>query len=348
MNTRLLLILITLLSCSGVYAQTPSSCAPPALLTSTYDNDVRDMALSRMYAIASPDTSLIEVPALHRDSVLSGLAAICNLGATLEADSVFRSYCIHSYPNGYIRRSLHVKVDTSFAWARQWAGLLNTTGNAPLDAFMALHGFTLSSYFCLSAHEYLNNFATITADHALNWKAFADSLALFPGVLYVDLQQSLVIGDNNRITYQRDAARNYTFYLGWGDCPSGCTSSKVWKYKVDDLCNVTLTSVTQGGPDPYPTPANCNLFPLTVKTAATQALSITTYPNPATDLLHVSATGGTGSCTYTLTDMCGRTLLSGIVSTAVTVRTTGLPAGIYILAVTDAGGQCRYEKVVKK
>lgn len=345
MKIPIIAFLILVLAGEGVSAQTSSSCIPSGLLSSTYDKDVKDIAMQRIYAFHSPDTSLIDIPQRYCDTIIEGLAAICNLDTLLQADSVFNSYCIHLVPHGLTRYSFMVQVDTSYVWAKQWALLHTVTGYTPLDNFMSLHGFTVTSYICDSSYPAdLNNWATITTAQALNWRAFADSLRLFPGVVYIDTSGG--IGDGNRILYQKDSVQTYTFILGFGDCPSGCTSTKVWVYKVDSLCNVTLLLVTESGPDAYPIPPNCDLFKVSIP-VINKELFVKTYPNPVDDMLHISITGYSQSCNYTLTDMYGRTVNQGAFVSNADVNTSILATGVYLLQVRNSDGQLYYAKVVK-
>src|ERR1039458_9040298 len=100
------LILVNFINITS--AQIPSSCIPLPLLSSSYSDDIKDLALNRMYTVHSPDTNLINIPVIYQDSVLAGLAAIYNTDTLLQADSVYDAYCIHSFPNGFIKK--HHKV----------------------------------------------------------------------------------------------------------------------------------------------------------------------------------------------------------------------------------------------
>ncbi len=342
---HLTLLLLCFVS-GATLAQVSSTCTPSALFLRSYSNDIKDLAVARMYAIQSPDTSQIFVPQRYIDTIGGGMAAIANVDSLIDADSVFRKYCIHSYPFGFIKPTLKVKVDTSYAWARQWAAMHNTTGYGRLDSFMSRNGFTLRSYYCVASNpEYLNNFATISCDSAVNTKAFADSLALFAGVTYMYFDN--IIGDHNFISYQRGTDRIYNFRLGWGDCLAGCTSEQVWQYRVDDACRVMLQSVTGGGFDPFPSPINCNMAPFTVPTE-NQIIAVTAYPNPAQDILHLTVSGFNKGTLYSIYDLLGRELFKGEAGTATTINTSWLKAGVYILRVTSGGLIVYNSKIVKQ
>jgi hypothetical protein len=313
-------------------------------LVATYSNDVKDLALQRIYALHSPDTALIRIPQSYQDTVLAGLAAICNTDSLLQADSVFRAYCIHEFPYGRIMTSVKVKVDTSYAWVRQWAYLVTTTGNAPVDSFMNRYGFQVKAYSCISSYDFLNNIATIATDQAINTFAFADSLALFPGVEYAYATPG--IGEHNYINYSRDSVSRFEFSLGWTDCISGCWSRKNWKYTVDNSCNVALVSVYVFPVTPFPDPPNCNLMP-EGKPIVTKHLDVNVYPSPASDVLNISLGGSVLSATYSLSDIYGRVVSKGVAINGITSVNVGqLSAGMYVLRISGESTGTVYRKIV--
>jgi hypothetical protein len=337
-----LLILVGALSYSRVNAQASSDCTAPALLASTYYNDVRDMALARIYAIRSADTVRISIPDIYCDTILQGLAAIYHTGTTLQADSIFDAYCIHACPYGNLKFKFDLHVDNSHASEWSW-GPGVTPADTTLSNLMMSHGFTITSTGAdpvLTGAELIN----ISTDSAVNPKAFIDSLNNFPGLLLAEATP--VPGDGNHITYQKSNFQNYSFTLGFGDCPSGCTSKKIWTYTVDSACNVIAESVNESGPDLYPAAPNCHLFKAGIPTVNEQ-LTFKTYPNPADDDLHISITDGNAMYTYTLKDIYGKILRNGIMNTATIVDIKPLPAGIYLLQINGNNGQMYNEKVVK-
>lgn len=337
-----LLIALFLVFAAGASAQVSSSCTPSAKLLHAYDDDVKDLALKRIYDLKSSDTAKIVIPQSYQDTIWNALAAVCNLNAQLEADSVFRSYCVHvfkaGYPayanntRGFIRTVLKVKVDTSYAWAKQWSNMQNTTGNAPLDDLMSRHGFTLRDYFASSNYEYMNNWATIGTLRAINTYAFLDSLRLFPGVVAGEVPPSY--GDHDFITYSADTMQHFMFRSGWMDCMLGCNFQKVWKYTISN-CSVTLDTVYRLGP-PRPSLYNCDLDPLAIKPQVFREEDIVVYPNPVGDRLFVKMPAGSWS--YRLSDVSGRILMSGSLDRTSGINTGALPAGVFLLRLSSAEG----------
>ena len=77
---------------------------------------------------------------------------------------------------------------------------------------------------------------------------------------------------------------------------------------------------------------------------------VSAYPNPTTDILHITATDGE-IARVEMTDMFGRNVpvrTENIATQQTTVNTSALPSGVYILRITLRDGSVRTEKVVKR
>ncbi len=343
------LLLVLLLAGRPLSAQTvPSSCLPFAQLENSYRNDVADLALQRLYETGSPDTALIEIPQRHQDTIMQALAAVVNTGASLEADSVFRNYCVHRWPHKAYKGVLFdLKVDTNYAWAKQWYLGNTLTGNAAIDSFMARHGVYMESYSCISNYEYLNNIATLRATRAINLPAFVDSMLLFAGAKY--FYPKGFAGDGARMEYRRDTAAHFTFVAAWGDCLAGCTAWKEWQYRVTlSNCTVTLDSTSRSSYPPIPPYLpNCNLNSIGVAPRPpVNTSSLVLFPNPASGLLQVSGLA-TPPARYRICDPTGRALLQGACLSN-TLEVATLPAGLYLLTVWEKSGQQHTRRFIKE
>ena len=84
----------------------------------------------------------------------------------------------------------------------------------------------------------------------------------------------------------------------------------------------------------------------------TNTHSLTVYPNPADDLLHIELAGGAGIASATLYDLQGRAVRTRFIASAnsqtATVDVRGVPAGVYMLRVTDNIGKEHHQKIVVK
>ena len=80
--------------------------------------------------------------------------------------------------------------------------------------------------------------------------------------------------------------------------------------------------------------------------------ALTVYPNPTDNLLHIELVGGACIANATLYDLQGRTVRTRFIAPAssqtATVDLRGVPAGVYMLRVTDADGKEHHRKIVRK
>ena len=84
----------------------------------------------------------------------------------------------------------------------------------------------------------------------------------------------------------------------------------------------------------------------------TNAHTLTVYPNPTNDLLHIELAGGAGIASAALFDLQGRTVRTRFIASAnsqtAKVDMRNVPAGVYMLRVRDAEGKEYGRKVVKR
>ncbi len=334
--SRVLLLVGFLVLATPIQAQKASSCTPTALFTEAYERDAKLLAIGRMYAVSSPDTALITIPQRDVDSILNDMAAICNLDTSVHADSIFRKYCIHQghYP------ALRVKVDTNYVWTRTWRQSQDLTGNDPLGRFLSRYGYSIRAYTYYPTYpDSLNNIATLSSDSIVNFKAFADSLARFPGVLYTQFNRR--VGDQDYITYERDTAVTIKFRMGWGDCTSECLFQEIWTYRVGVSCNVTLVSsdIHSIAHYPFREPSNCNLTPYEAPRVGYN-IGLVVQLNPVSGELKIYCYGIGLFYDYVVTDIYGRTWLSGILGNKKKLSVADFTPGTYILRVrNNQGGQ---------
>ncbi len=325
-------------------AQVSSSCLTNTELEALYRKDIAHMALVYMYETHASDTTLIDIPQPYIDSVKRAMAAVFNLNAQLEADSVMRRHCIRQdrHMEGFHLSgarngvNLYVKVDPSKTWTDGWKSLNAATGYAALDELMAHCGFQVTGFNNTSGT------ANIKTAEIINAKAFADSLLKLDGILEVTFIPAVGDGNYIRYTYSNGAA-HLLFRLGWGDCPMGCTGNKLWYYTVDGQCRVTLDSVrTIQAPGTYPIPSNCGITGLQ---DPQPGIRFSIYPNPTAGSLLLK-TDGNKHYDYKLMDPHGRVLLRGKVNGTTTIALEAYARGMYLLQVSDPAGNRRSEKIL--
>ncbi|MBR4912520.1 MAG: T9SS type A sorting domain-containing protein [Bacteroidales bacterium] len=83
-----------------------------------------------------------------------------------------------------------------------------------------------------------------------------------------------------------------------------------------------------------------------------EMLDIRIYPNPADDVLFIELRGGAGIANIGLYDLQGRAVGTRFIASATgasaTVNMRDIPAGVYVLRVTDADGKEYHQKIVRK
>ena len=76
------------------------------------------------------------------------------------------------------------------------------------------------------------------------------------------------------------------------------------------------------------------------------------YPNPTDDVLFIELRGGTGIANMALYDLQGRVVgtrfIASATGTSATVNMRDIPAGVYVLRVTDMDGKEYHQKIVRK
>lgn len=260
MRKIVIFFLFTLLIRQGFSQIVPSSCEPPVLLETSYDADISNMALRRMYEVQSPDTSLIAIPQTWKDTILEGMAAILNAVSIPERDSVFNLYCVHDLAphNLFIYNQLIVFVDTSYAWTQAWQNMQTLTGNPAIDNLLVQYQYQIVQF----SHFSFGSMALLESSSLWNIYALIDQIEQVQGVLFAE--PNALIGTAGRIDYVKQGTqRFYNFEFQWNDCFDGCDNSHTWKFSVLEDCSVEFLGTEDWGffgIEPLPAPANCNLF----------------------------------------------------------------------------------------
>ncbi len=332
---RRLFTAIAVICCFSATSQVQSDCTVSAAFRNAYERDAQRLAITRMYELQVADTQFIDAPQIYTDSILAGLAAVFNLDEQLEADSVFQYHCLHLntgfQSSGF--PGVELTLDPSFAWTQQWASQQTTTGYGALDSFLSHYGFSLLYYIGMPGIAY----ATLTTTEAINLKAFGDSLLSFSGI--TSASPYFPAGEGKGfIRYIYDGQQHYQFRIGWGDCPAGCTDYKSWYYTVDPAsCAVMLDSIRLEGNywNGYPALVNCNLKPDAIARIPGK-IDIQVYPNPARDILGLRVRNY-ASLNYSITDLNGKTVVSGQVSGRALIDISSLAPGVYLLTAGKEG-----------
>ena len=81
--------------------------------------------------------------------------------------------------------------------------------------------------------------------------------------------------------------------------------------------------------------------------------NLTVYPNPTDDVLFIELRGGAGIANMALYDLQGRVVvgtrfIASATGASATVNMRDIPAGVYVLRVTDMDGKEYHQKIVRK
>ena len=265
----------------------PSNCIPSNELLDQYTWDVKNLTLRRMWELNSPDTALVTIPYQWQDTIMDGLAAICNATSIPERDSVFNFYCVHDLASSgiFITKEIMVFVDTSFAWTDAWQNLIALTGNPQIDTIVTRYDLEVVDFYNFS----FGNMALLATDSLWNVYALIDSLEIILGVEFCDPNQ--LIGAAGRILYDKIGSERYfTFWFQWNDCFDGCDNAHGWKFKVYEDCSVEFLGTEDWGVFeilPLPDPINCNLFSGTTEYELA-IYDYSVFPNPVDENLIIT------------------------------------------------------------
>ena len=327
-----------ILSCVGLctalysYAQMPSSCNHSATFNSSFEEDVRELAILDMLVSGTADTSSVAVLPSYSEPIFRALAAVANTSNTLsQADSIFNLYCIHNdrQVNYVANYDLLVSLDSNVPWTSNWLNLIIPSGNTTIDSLLTGHHYSIRKPF-----SFLPDLVLLTFDSVINIKPIIQQLTGMSGVNYAE--GSALIGDPNYITHTKVGNISYlSFRLGWDDCPSSCIRERIWTFSVDQTtCSVTYIAVSGDNVTTYnnspPFQPDCNILLSTNALPTTAAIQV--YPNPTTNLLHIAGARGQ----LQLYNAMGSLVLQKKVNnTNTNLNLEFLPKGIYLLVVDN-------------
>ncbi len=330
-------------------AQVQSDCTAPPELTS-YDRDIKHLAVGRMFQIHSRDTSLVRIPQKYIDTIAKGMGGIIHAMPEIpESDSVFNIYCVHA---DIEYDGITVGVDTSYSWTDAWQNLQAMTGNPLMDTMMVRYSLFVQQFYYWSS----GCAAVINSDETWNLAALCDSVEIVPGVRYAEPRH--FSGDGPDIGFNVIADdRYYDFAFKWGDCMAGCMYHYIWKFKVNSACQVSYLEKESnffggGWGAEYPVPVNCHIFSSVEGYAENAKLFV--FPNPTDGIVDFRWPISDGRrVSLKVFDVQGHevvTVFDGKWDSGQVVRwdADGLPAGVYYyqLRAKDLG-QVGAGKVVK-
>jgi hypothetical protein len=314
-------------------AQIPSSCNVVPVLQHYYDRDVKHLALKRIFDQNAPAMDSINIPQNYQDTVWQAMAGIFNLSDFPPRDTVFDIYCIHQYSSSYIFDSIYVQITPSCPWLHNWQNFIIETGVPALDSLLSRYGFIVTGFWTYF------DVAILTTSQHINVRPLCDSIATFSGVVYAEPISMAGFGD--QINYTTTGTNRFlNFVIGYGDCPSGCTGFRTYKFQVDTDCSVQyLGSFLIPAPDyTFPPPVNCYI------TTGIENKKINTvfhiFPNPAENVLNIRSDNPSVE-NFFIFNSLGQLINSGQILKEATISIDNFSPGLYLILFTDIKNQQR-------
>lgn len=308
------------------YGQVKSSCDIPPELELNYSEDVKEMALQRIYQQNSTYKDSIEIPQIYQDSIWQGLASIYNAFGIPERDSVFDIHCIHWDVPWYLRHGVYIGITEDCPWYENWANLNILTGVSELDSLITKYGIELD-YFGTNIH-----YGEFSINQDLNLTALCELIDAFSYIEYAD--PISIDGDGNQIHYQvNDDGSTIGFKIAYDDCPSGCQSHWTYHFQVYQDCSVDYLGYTHAEENGVwsiiPQPSYCNITNTQELIENEEIIEI--YPNPAHENFSILSDNN-HDFTVEIYSLTGKMIKSEITRNS-KIDITDLKTGVYLLKI---------------
>ena len=189
-----------------------------------YREDAEKLAI-RFVNNDNPDRT--RIPRIMIQSFYNGMIHIFNSNNP-KAREATREFSVHARTPSSSREII-VSADTTLPWIDSWRNGETFTGNTEVDELINKFAFTLIDY-----QEFPNTLptasATLSSNDAINVYAVS---ALFEQIDDITTAGPDEVTDGSDITVLFFGNHlRYSFTYRYGDCPSGCTGSHTWIFKV--------------------------------------------------------------------------------------------------------------------
>lgn len=169
---------------------------------------------------------------------LRGALAAVHESAHPAADSVTDIYQIRPY-GGYWGdgRSLFIVARIDAPELAEWRAGRVLTGMPATDSLVTRYELVLDRHFPLASIGW--DGYVLAAPQTLNLVALGERFERVAAIEHASPNSHG--GDGNDITAERDGdAWLLTYWVKWGDCPSGCIAGHWWRFRVSDDGGVTF------------------------------------------------------------------------------------------------------------
>ena len=145
---------------------------------------------------------------------------------------------LHSYGAKTLYQ-ISVSIDTSQSWSNNWKNGIKNTGIIEIDSIIDDYNLDINFMFESDSVYWFE----IKSKIPINYFALMNKLKETHE--FKTVEPTVLIGGGSNISLDnKDNYRNYRYYFGWGDCPSGCINHHYWILSLKDR---EIELVDEGG-----------------------------------------------------------------------------------------------------
>lgn len=326
---KLFLFILPLVSIAGVYGQkVKSSCTASETIKAQYRNDADRMATRRVFKVLSNYIDSSTIPKTWSDTILNALMAVYNADSLPARDTVVFLRKLHTFPNPVLN-NFYMAADSNLPWMQQLRKDSLYVGKDSVGYLIKTYDLHVARYYRINKFPY--HIIIFESKRNYNLDVITRQFDKLGGVYYAN--KSRVEGDGNDI--KDIVTKNFVelvYSFGWGDCSSGCTNKRYWKFNVYYDCSVEFKGSygTKWDPGSVSNRVPQNMF---VK------------PNPFRDKIELL--NFLANYEYRLFNSSGQMVRSAISHESTIDNLENLPQGIYFLQIIE-GRNVRNFKLVKE
>jgi len=250
----------------------PSSCTAPVSVIDAYKVDASQIAIGKFFDQNLAYKDSIDVPDIHRDTILDALLAVYNAEIP-ERDTVVDIFDIHILFKDM--GDVYAQVDTTFFSLSDLDSLMNLYNINPF------HGIFSESHIGFNVQDKYNQLALIKEFEKVDGLIHANSL--YFALDGTDIEAE-IYNDYVELIYS----------YPWDLCPMACQYRRFWKFKVYYDCSVEFVE-SYGDSNPE---LNIN--------SESNFITLSLYPNPVSDLLNFKLKSNSNSLKLEVFDITGK------------------------------------------
>ena len=198
-----------------------------------YYNDAAFIEFGELLKNSTKKTNQVE---LNENSILSyyeDLLYIYNNSFSVSNSFFEYATLLHSLGTSALYR-ITVSVDTNKFWSNNWKDGVKSTGLPEIDSIISIYNLEVKLLYELNGkYQY-----EIQSKIPINYLALIQKFKETEKFVYVE--PTILTGGGSNISLRTENNhRYYTYYYGWGDCPSGCINYHYWTVELKEQ-NIAL------------------------------------------------------------------------------------------------------------